>query len=104
MKVFFAELKRLQVEAVSEKDMRNRIALFLTNYNLSNETNDAQTRFLAQAELSGIGWKEADRFVENIRKVSAKDVQAFALKYFKNLQVVVVGNPQLIDEKLFTSM
>ncbi len=104
IKVFFAELKRLQNEPVSDRDMRDRIALFLTGYSLSNETNDAQARFLAQPELAGVGWKEGDRFVENIRRVSATDVQDFARKYFRNLQVAVVGNPLLIDEKLFSSM
>ncbi|HEX9829625.1 MAG TPA: pitrilysin family protein [Bacteroidota bacterium] len=104
IKVFFAELKKLQTVPVSAKDLRDRVSLFLTAYYLQNETNDAQARFLAVHEISGLGWKAADAFVDNIRKVTAKDVQDFAIKYLKNLQFAVVGNPALIDEKLFTSM
>ena len=104
IKVFFAELKKIRTEPVSMKDLRDRVGLFLTSYYLQNETNDAQARFLAVHEISGLGWKAADSFVDSIRKVTAKDVQDFAMKYLINPQFAVVGNPALIDEKLFTSM
>ena len=48
-------------------------------------------------ELSGVGYKEIDNFIENINKVSAADIQALAKKYMKNLQFVLVGNPEMLD-------
>jgi zinc protease len=104
IKVMLGEMKRLQTEPVSAKDLKNRIALFLTNYYMQNETNSSQASFLASYEISGLGWKAGDKFIENIKKVKAEDVMRVANKYFHNLQFVVIGNPKLIDEKVFTSM
>jgi zinc protease len=104
IKVMLAELKKMQTEPVSEKDLKDRIAMYITRYYLRNETNAAQAQFLAQFELSGLGWQESEKFVENLRKVTAEDVQRVANQYFRNIQFAVLGNPELIDEKLFTSM
>ena len=104
IKVMLGELKKLQTELVSAKDLKNRIALFLTGYYMRNETNASQASFLATYEISGLGWKAAEKFIENIKMVTAEDVMRVANKYFHNLQFVVIGNPKLIDEKVFTSM
>lgn len=104
IKVMFAELKRLQTEPVTVKDLKNRITMYLTRYYLNNETDDAQGQFLADFELSGAGWEKSDQYVENLRKVSSDDVQRVANQYFQNLQFAILGNPQLIDRGLFTSM
>lgn len=104
IKVMLAELKEMQEEPVSPKDLKDRIAMYLTRYYLGNETNSAQARFLARFELSGLGWKEGDRFVENLRNVTIEDVKRVANRYFHNIQFAVLGNPELINEQLFTSM
>lgn len=104
IKVMLEELKKLQRELVTAKVLKDRITLFLTNYYLQNETNSSQGAFLASYEVSGLGWQAGDRFIENIKKVTADDVKRMANKYFHNLQFVVIGNPQLIVEKVFTSM
>lgn len=104
IKVMLGELKKLQAEPVSAKDLKNRIALFLTGYYMRNETNSSQISFLAGYEISGLGWQAGDKFIENIKNVTTADVMRVANKYFHNLQFVVIGNPKLIDEKLFTSI
>jgi zinc protease len=104
IKVMLGELKKLQTELVSAKVLKDRIALFLTEYYQRNETNASQGSFLAGYELAGLGWKAGDTFIENIKKVTAEDVQRVASKYFHNLQFVVIGDPKLIDQKVFTSM
>jgi zinc protease len=104
IKVMLGELKKLQSVPVTAKDLKNRIALFLTNYYLRNETNASLGSFLASYELCGLGWHVGDKFIENIKKVTADDVKRVANKYFHNLQFVVIGNPKLIDEKVLTSM
>lgn len=55
VKVMLAEMKKMQTEAVSEKDLRDRVTMFITRYYLNNETNEAQGRFLALPEIAGIG-------------------------------------------------
>jgi zinc protease len=104
IKVMLGELKKLQTEPVTAKVLKDRITLFLTNYYLRNETNASQASFLAMFELAGLGWQAGDKFIDNVKKVTAEDVQRVANKYFHNLQFVVIGNPKLIDEKVFTSM
>lgn len=104
IKVMLAELKKMQEEPVSTKDLKDRITLYLTQYYLNNETNSAQARFLARFELSKRGWKDSEKFVENLRNVTIEDVKQVANKYFHNIQFAVLGNPALIDKKVFTSM
>jgi zinc protease len=104
IKVMLAELKKLQQEPVTEKDLHDRVTMYLTRYYLNNETNAAQGQFLARYELSGRGWPAGRQFVDNLRKVSAADVQRVAQQYFHNLQFAVLGNPELINQQLFTSM
>jgi zinc protease len=104
IKVMLAELKKLQHNNVSEKDLNDRITMYLTRYYLNNETNEAQASFLARFELYGSGWQEAQKYVENLRKVSVEDIRRIANSYFHNIQFAVLGNPELIDRQLFTSM
>ncbi len=104
IKVMLAELKRMQEEPVSAKDLDDRIAMYLTQYYLNNETNAAQAQFLARFELSGLGWKAGENYVENLRNVTAEDVQHVANRYFRNIQFVYLGNPDLINEAVYMSM
>lgn len=103
IKVMMAEVEKMQSEPVSAKDLADRTMMYLTRYFMGNETNAAQSRFLARFELSGRGWKESEDLVENLRKVTAQDVQRVVNSYFHDIQFAVLGNPILIDEELFTS-
>ena len=102
IKIMLEELKKLRREPVIEKDLRDRISMNLTRYYLSNESNSAQGQFLARFELSGLGWQQGEKMVENLRNVTAADVQRVANQYFKNIQFIILGNPKLIDENLIT--
>ncbi len=101
IKVMLHEVKRLQNEPVSAKDLGDRTTMYLTRYFLANETNANQGQFLAQFELSGLGWQESERFVDNLRKVTAEDVQRVANGYLRGMQFGVLGNPALIDRAAF---
>ena len=83
------------------QDLSDRITMYLTRYFLANETNANQGRFLAQFELSGLGWQESEHFVDNLRRVTAADVQRVAHEYLQDIQYAVLGNPALIDRKAF---
>lgn len=104
VKVMLAELKKMQGEGVSAKELKDRISMYITRYYLNNETDAAQASFLARYELSGLGWKASENYVDNLRKVTIDDVKRVANKYFHNIQFVVLGNPKLIDNQVFTSM
>jgi zinc protease len=104
IKVMLGEVKRLQSELISAKELRDKITDFLTTYYLQNETNAAQASFLARYELAGLGWQASEQFVDNMKKVTPEDVERVAQKYIKDIQFVVIGDPAKIDEKVFTSM
>jgi zinc protease len=104
IKVMLGEVKRLQSELISAKELRDKITDFLTTYYLQNETNAAQASFLARYELAGLGWQASEQFVDNMKKVTPDDVERVAQKYIKDIQFVVIGDPAKIDQKVFTSM
>jgi zinc protease len=104
IKVMLGEAKRLQTELISGKELRDKITDFLTAYYLQNETNAAQASFLAQYELSGLGWQASEQFVQNMKKVTPEDVKRVAQTYIRDIQFAVLGDPAKIDRKLFTSM
>lgn len=101
VKVMLSELKKIQDDPVSAKDLRDRIAIFLTGYNLSRETNESQGEFLAFHEMAGMGWQAAAQFVDRVRSVTAADIQEVAKKYFHNMQTTVLGDTKLIDKKVY---
>jgi zinc protease len=103
IKVMLAEVKRLQSEPISAKELRDKINVFLTSYYLQNETNASQAAFLARYELAGLGWQQSEKFVDNMKKVTPEQVRQVAQKYINNIQFVVIGDPAKIDQKSFTS-
>jgi zinc protease len=103
IKVMLAEVERIQSQPVSAKEMRDKIIVFLTGYYLQNETNASQAAFLARYELAGLGWRQSEKFVESMIKVTPEQVRQVAQKYIKNIQFAVIGDPAKIDQKLFTS-
>jgi predicted Zn-dependent peptidase len=74
---------------------------FLTTYYINQETNAAQVLELARYELIGGGWRNSLIFLDKIREVTAKDVQAVSQKYMKNIRFVVVGDPAAVRKEIF---
>ena len=91
--VMVGELKKLQNEPVPSKTLNDKKNLFFTGYYLGMETNASQANTLARYELSGQGYEKATELMENIRKVTAEDIQKVCNEYIHNLQFVLIGNP-----------
>jgi len=47
--------------------------------------------------LAGIGYNEVSEFLTHVNKVTPKDIQDVAQKYIKNLQFVLIGNPESLE-------
>ena len=97
IKVMINELERLKNELISDKELSNKIRQFITFYYMGNETNQAQENALAFYELAGIGYNEVSEFLTHVNKVTPKDIQDVAQKYIKNLQFVLIGNPESLE-------
>jgi zinc protease len=96
------EIARLQTREISDEEIKATAQQFLTRYYLGQETNAAQAGELAQFELIGGGWRNSADFIERLRAVTPADVKRVANTYMRNLQFVVIGNPQQIDKGVFT--
>jgi len=97
IEVMISELQKMKDELIPEKDLSNKIRQFLTFYYLGEETNQSQANSLAYYELAGAGYEERANFIKHVNKVSAADIQSIAQKYMKNLQFVLIGNPETLD-------
>jgi predicted Zn-dependent peptidase len=101
VRLMLGEIAGLRTTEVSADAIKGTVQQFLTNYYLGQETNAAQAGALAQAELIGGGWRTEGQFLERLRAVTPQDVRRVADTYMRNLQWVVVGNPQDIDQRIF---
>ncbi len=101
VKVMMHELDRLKNEKISEKDLDDKVNVFITRYYLSNETNQSQAELLARYEMLGGGFAQSQQFIDNLKKVTPEDVQKVSEKFFKNLQFVLLGNPSSLQIKNF---
>jgi len=103
IRVMFDQIDFLQRQTILPEGLRPIVSGFLTNYYLKLETNDAQAARLAEDDLLGAGWRRTLTWNEDIRKVTAEDIQRVARTYLKNFHFAVVGEPNQFDRALFTS-
>jgi zinc protease len=101
IKVIIAELRRLIDEQISKKKLGDKLNVFITSYYLRNEANQSQAMTLARYELAGVGYQEADKFVQNVKRVTPDEIQKVCKKYIGNLQFVLIGNPASLEVKNF---
>lgn len=99
--VMLGEINNLKAGQIDEDEISANAGNFLTTYYLGQETNAAQAGELAKYELVGGGWRNSFEFLNKIREVTSKDVQAVSNKYMKNIRFVVVGNPAAVNKDIF---
>jgi len=97
LRVMRAELTRLQAELIDRAGLERLIQQFITDFFLKNETNDDQATFLARAMIYEGDYRQADRFVENLRQVTPEDVRRVARQYLREFQFAYLGNPEKLD-------
>ena len=95
------EIKALQSGALDQGEFEGVPGYFLTTYYIDQETNGAQAADLARYELFGGGWKKSFEFLNGVRSVTARDVQAAANKYMKNLRFIYIGNTAEINRTVY---
>ncbi len=102
--VMLAEVRKLKEEPVSSTALEQAVNVFVTRYYQGLETNSSQAALLGRYELLGGGWKEADEFVDEVRKVTPEDVQRVMRRYVNGIHFAVLGDPAKVDHALFTSL
>lgn len=89
-----AELERVQREPVPEDELRVAKSYLLGNLAMDRRTNARQAWYLASYEEAGVGHEYLDRYVQQVRAVTAADVQRVARRYLATLRTVVVQPPR----------
>jgi predicted Zn-dependent peptidase len=102
VRVMLGEIARLQTQEIDPDEIKSTAQQFLTRYYLSQETNAAQAGELAQYELLAGGWRNSAGFIDHLRAVTPAEVKRVANTYMRNIQFVVIGNPQSINKDIFT--
>jgi zinc protease len=97
------ELTTLQTETVDPVGLRRLEQQFITEYYLRNETNADQANVLARAELYQGEFRAADRFMENLRRVTPEDVRRAAAQYLKDFRFAYVGDASKLDKTLLST-
>ena len=87
------EIGRLQREPIVPQALERLVQQFITEYFLDNETNADQANFLARAYLYRGDHQAADRFVDELRKVTPEDVRRVSQKYMRGVRFAYVGDP-----------
>jgi zinc protease len=93
IKGLWDEIEKVRQVAVPEKELERAKMWLIGNYESNLQTNGAQAMDLALNELYGLGTDFAKRYPEEIKKVTADDVQRVARHYLnpKGYVLVEVG-------------
>jgi zinc protease len=94
MRAAVADLQSGMLDPVGLKQLEEQ---FITEYFLDNETNAAQADFLARSQLYEGDFREADRFVDELKSVTPEAVQRVARKYMKGFRFAYVGDPSKLS-------
>jgi len=101
--VMLDEITRLKKEPVDPNVISATVAQYVTDYYLGNESSGAQAGMLAQYELIGGGWQNAETVLDRLRAVTPGDVQRVARQYMHDLQFIVVGSPTALSKQTVTA-
>lgn len=90
----------LQANLVDPGALNNLVQQFITEYFLDNETDADQADFLARAELYHGDYREADRFVDDLRHITPVDIQRVARTYMRNIAFAYVGDTTQVSRSV----
>jgi len=99
LKLMRAAIVDLQQGMLDPAGLKQLEEQFITEYFLDNETNAAQADFLARSQLYGGDYREADRFVDELKSVTPEAVQRVARKYMKGFRFAYVGDPSKLNPR-----
>jgi zinc protease len=93
-----AEFKRFCDEPISIEELQAAKKYLKGTFIMSQETSAAQGMLLGLFELLGYGYKYINQYPELIDKVTEKDIQRVAQKYFNHYVLAVVAPEGSIEE------
>jgi len=102
LRIMRRELSTLQTETVDPEGLKRLEQQFITEYYLKNETNADQANVLARAEVFAGDYRTADRFMDDLQRVTPEDVRRVARQYLKDFRFAYVGDASKLDRSLLS--
>jgi zinc protease len=90
--VMFEVLRKLEQEKISQKLLDQKINKALSSWFSARETRSSQARIFALYETYGIGWENADTYMDRLQKVTPEQIQNVLRKYLKDFTFVVISS------------
>ncbi len=100
--VMMTELAKIRKIGFSEKELTDIKSMYLTEYYMRNETNDAQSLLLGESEIISGDWSVADNLVNDVYSLSLNDINSVVRKYADKIKWTYIGDKSIVDEKIFT--
>ncbi len=100
LQIMRSEIDRLQQEDIDPKGLERLVQQFLTDYFLKNETDGDQATFLARAQIYLGDYREANHFVDDLRRVQPADVRRVARQYMHDFRFVYLGKSDALSRSL----
>jgi len=94
------EIELIKNSLISESELARIKAQVVSNDVYERDSVFYQAMIIGMFETVGLSWKEAEKYVESIKAVTAEQVQAVAKKYLQEDQLTVaVLEPQPLDNQ-----
>ena len=94
------EIARVQKEGVSEAELKRAKAQLIAGQVYKLDSMFGQAMEIGSIESTGLSYRKVERMLEKLQKVTAKEIQAVASKYFNDDALTVgVLDPQPLDGK-----
>lgn len=95
-----AEVAKVARDGVGEAELARARAQLVASEVFKRDSMFAQAMEMGQMETIGFSWKDSDRIIERLKKVTADQVKAVAAKYFGDEALTVaVLDPQPMPDK-----
>ncbi len=94
-------INKTKKEGFKEDEVKNMKTTFLTGFFYKQETNGAQASSLAANEVLHNNWHRSLTLNNDIKKVTAADLNKVFNKYITNLTWVYQGDPTKVNPELF---
>ncbi|BAL23044.1 Zn-dependent peptidase [Azoarcus sp. KH32C] len=79
-----AEIKRIQDEGIAEDELRRVKTQTVAGQVYKRDSLMGQAMEIGFLESTGLSWRDDDKLLEGVRRVTAEEVQAVARKYFSD--------------------
>ena len=95
-------IDKIKKEGFTEEDLKNQKTTYVTRVYYQQETASAQAAALAQNEVINGNWKRAITIKDDMKKVTAADLNRVFNKYINNITWAYQGDPKKVNTVLYT--